>query len=61
MVDFKETAYEIFKIVTDIKISDGHAAEKIEEILKHVYESGVSKGNVEGYQEGWNDGVNWDY
>ena len=44
MVDFKETAYEIFKIVTDIKISDGHAAEKIEEILKQVYEDGMLKG-----------------
>lgn len=40
MVDFKETAYEIFKIVTDIKISDGHAAEKIEIILRGVYEKG---------------------
>lgn len=44
LVDFKETAYEIFKIVTDIKISDGHAAEKIEEILKQVYEDGMLKG-----------------
>lgn len=61
MVDFKETAYEIFKIVTDIKISDGHAAEKIEEILKQVYESGISRGESKGYQEGWSAGANWDY
>lgn len=44
MVDFKETAYEIFKIVTDIKISDGHAAEKIEEILRNVYNKGKEDG-----------------
>ena len=42
MVDFKEAAYEIFKICTDIRISDGHASEKIANILKNMYEEGLN-------------------
>ena len=45
MVDFKETAKEIFDICTNIAKSDGRATEKIEEILKQIY------------GEGWDDGV----
>ena len=37
MVDFKETAKEIFDICTNISKSDGRATEKIEEILMDVY------------------------
>lgn len=40
MVDFKETAKEIFDICTNIAKSDGRATEKIEAILKQVYENG---------------------
>ena len=36
MVDFKETAKEIFDICTNIAKADGRATEKIEEILKEV-------------------------
>lgn len=61
MVDFKETAKEIFDICTNIAKSDGRATEKVEDILKRVYESGFSKGGAKGYQDGWSDGTNWDY
>ena len=37
MVDFKETAKDIFNICTNISKSDGRATEKIEEILRDVY------------------------
>ena len=37
MVDFKETAKEIFDICTNISKSNGQATEKIEEILRDVY------------------------
>ena len=40
MVDFKETAKEIFDICTNIAKADGRATEKIEEILKQIYENG---------------------
>lgn len=42
MIDFKETAYEIFKICTDIRISDGRASEKIADILESIYEEGLT-------------------
>lgn len=37
MVDFKETAKDIFNICTNISKSDGRATEKIEEVLRDVY------------------------
>lgn len=40
MVDFKETAKEIFDICTNIAKADGRATEKIEIILRAVYEKG---------------------
>lgn len=40
MVDFKETAKEIFDICTNISKADGRATEKIEAILRRVYENG---------------------
>ena len=40
MVDFKETAKEIFDICTNISKSEGRATEKIEAILRQVYENG---------------------
>ena len=40
MVDFKETAREIFDICTNTAKADGRATEKIEEILRNVYENG---------------------
>lgn len=40
MVDFKETAKEIFNMCTNIAKSDGRATEKIEAILRKVYENG---------------------
>ena len=43
MIDFKKTAKEIFDICTNIAKSDGRATEKIEEILKQVYEDGMLK------------------
>lgn len=42
MIDFKETAYEIFKICTDIRMSDGRALEKIADILESIYEEGLT-------------------
>lgn len=42
MINFKETAYEIFKICTDIRISDGRASEKIADILESIYEEGLT-------------------
>ena len=42
MINFKETAYEIFKICTDIRMSDGRASEKIADILESVYEEGLT-------------------
>ena len=44
MVDFKETAKEIFDMCHSIIKSDGRATEKIEEILKQVYENGKTDG-----------------
>ena len=44
MVDFKETAYEIFNICTNIAKSDGRATEKIEEILRNIYNKGKEYG-----------------
>ena len=44
MVDFKETAKEIFDICTNIAKADGCATEKIEEILKQIYEDGMLRG-----------------
>lgn len=40
MVDFKETAKEIFDICTNISKSEGRATEKIEAILSGIYEKG---------------------
>lgn len=40
MVDFKETAKEIFDICTNIAKADGRATEKIEIILRGIYEKG---------------------
>ena len=40
MVDFKETAKDIFDICTNIAKADGRATEKIEAILRQVYENG---------------------
>ena len=40
LVDFKETAKDIFDICTNIAKADGRATEKIEEILRRVYENG---------------------
>ena len=44
VVDFKETAKEIFDICTNIAKADGRATEKVEEILKQLYEDGMLKG-----------------
>jgi len=40
MIDFKETAKEIFDICTNIAKADGRATEKIEIILRGIYEKG---------------------
>ena len=44
VVDFKETAKEIFDICTNIAKADGRATEKIEDILVQVYNKGKSEG-----------------
>ena len=44
MVDFKGTAKEIFDICTNIAKADGRATEKVEEILKKLYEDGMLRG-----------------
>ena len=44
MVDFKTTAKEIFDMCHSIVKSDGRATEKIEEVLKHVYEDNKTDG-----------------
>ena len=47
MVDFKTTAKEIFDMCHSIAKSDGRASEKIEEVLKQIYE------------KGWNEGIDY--
>ena len=46
MIDFKELSHVIFDICTNISKSDGRATEKIEEILKKVYEEGKERDNL---------------
>lgn len=44
MVDFKEKAKEIFDMCHSIAKSDGRATEKIENILKDIYDRGRAEG-----------------
>jgi len=46
MIDFKELSHVIFDICTNISKADGRATEKIEEILKKVYEEGKERDNL---------------